>query len=421
MINNFDFIKSIFLALRSNISLLRNVLTSKWECTLHIAQLVWSILYELQLPFVFAFNPSKKFKIVASNNIHTLKAHIDKSQLYTEQEMWLLELVLNLFLVLISFFSYASISRCGCDECVISRLDDSLRHSRSRINAYRALASPSLIALSSKDPILTAFELSWELRRLSFLEHEFKVITTILFISTIFSLKFIDFQNIQNDAKKKKVSRKIRIQRRQEIKIEHFYVNFIEWISRIEKTMPGFCYRIIRSYTNIEWTWSYAKSRSNQFIWTNVWTWRTNAFESLETGNQTSTEKGLFYFVKGSTWRHFIYRVVAYIYFYLSTFCALQSTWFNQFHEVIRYSIDFKYSQIYLRNAKSFDLLSYLLFTQFVAHPNVQQLLASIWYEGKRTVYWQHSQPPNIFYRYVYITTFFLFLFFWWFHSTFLH
>ena len=85
---------------------------------------------------------------------------------------------------------------------------------RKRINAYRALASPSLIALSSKvveifqsnvvgdvdiyigggvyksslvhllllklmlnivqDPILTAFELSWELRRLAFSEHEFK-------------------------------------------------------------------------------------------------------------------------------------------------------------------------------------------------------------------------------------------------------
>ena len=39
---------------------------------------------------------------------------------------------------------------------------------------YRMLASPSLSALSSKDPILTAFELSWELRRLSFVEHEFK-------------------------------------------------------------------------------------------------------------------------------------------------------------------------------------------------------------------------------------------------------
>ncbi|GAB6020472.1 hypothetical protein CHUAL_003162 [Chamberlinius hualienensis] len=64
--------------------------------------------------------------------------------------------------------------RCGCHECVTSRQEDSLRHSRSRVNAYRALASPSLIALSSKDPILTAFELSWELRRLSMLEHEFK-------------------------------------------------------------------------------------------------------------------------------------------------------------------------------------------------------------------------------------------------------
>ena len=64
--------------------------------------------------------------------------------------------------------------RCGCEDCAVSRSEDSLRHSRRRINAYRALASPSLIALSSKDPILTAFELSWELRRLAFSEHEFK-------------------------------------------------------------------------------------------------------------------------------------------------------------------------------------------------------------------------------------------------------
>ncbi|XP_035211630.1 transient receptor potential-gamma protein-like isoform X2 [Stegodyphus dumicola] len=64
--------------------------------------------------------------------------------------------------------------RCGCVECVKSSSEDSLRHSRSRINSYRALASPSLIALSSKDPILSAFELSWELRRLSFMEQEFK-------------------------------------------------------------------------------------------------------------------------------------------------------------------------------------------------------------------------------------------------------
>jgi len=74
--------------------------------------------------------------------------------------------------IFISLLLFVIYSRC--DECVTSRMEDSLRHSRSRINAYRALASPSLIALSSKDPILTAFELSWELRRLSFLEHEFK-------------------------------------------------------------------------------------------------------------------------------------------------------------------------------------------------------------------------------------------------------
>lgn len=49
-----------------------------------------------------------------------------------------------------------------------------MRYSKSRINAYKALASPSLISLSSKDPILTAFQLSWELKRLSRIENEFK-------------------------------------------------------------------------------------------------------------------------------------------------------------------------------------------------------------------------------------------------------
>nr|XP_003705368.1 PREDICTED: transient receptor potential protein [Megachile rotundata] len=65
-------------------------------------------------------------------------------------------------------------ARCGCDECVTSSEQDSLRHSQARINAYRALTSPSLIALSSRDPLLTAFELSWELRRLSKMEQEFR-------------------------------------------------------------------------------------------------------------------------------------------------------------------------------------------------------------------------------------------------------
>lgn len=60
--------------------------------------------------------------------------------------------------------------RCGCDECIRQSTEDSLRHSLSRVNEYRALASPSLIALSSPDPLLTAFQLSWELRTLAFAE-----------------------------------------------------------------------------------------------------------------------------------------------------------------------------------------------------------------------------------------------------------
>ncbi|XP_035229400.1 LOW QUALITY PROTEIN: transient-receptor-potential-like protein [Stegodyphus dumicola] len=64
--------------------------------------------------------------------------------------------------------------RCRCRDCVLAMEEDCLCHSRSRINAYRALSSPSLICLSSIDPILTAFELSWELRRLSMAENEFK-------------------------------------------------------------------------------------------------------------------------------------------------------------------------------------------------------------------------------------------------------
>lgn len=64
--------------------------------------------------------------------------------------------------------------RCNCVECVSSSDVDSLRHSRSRLNIYRALSSPSLIAMSSEDPFLTAFRLSWELQELSKVENEFK-------------------------------------------------------------------------------------------------------------------------------------------------------------------------------------------------------------------------------------------------------
>ncbi|XP_071543078.1 transient-receptor-potential-like protein [Panulirus ornatus] len=64
--------------------------------------------------------------------------------------------------------------KCACDECLEASAEDSLRHSHARINAYRALSSPSLICLSSKDPFLTAFTLSEDLRNLAIMENEFR-------------------------------------------------------------------------------------------------------------------------------------------------------------------------------------------------------------------------------------------------------
>jgi hypothetical protein len=63
---------------------------------------------------------------------------------------------------------------CSCKECTAERLTDSLHHSLRRINTFKALASSAWIALTSSDPILTAFKLSWELQQLSVREHEFK-------------------------------------------------------------------------------------------------------------------------------------------------------------------------------------------------------------------------------------------------------
>ncbi len=71
-------------------------------------------------------------------------------------------------------FFFFLIFSCGCEECVTSKEQDSLRHSQARINAYRALTSPSLICLSSRDPLLTAIELYGELKRLELMETEFR-------------------------------------------------------------------------------------------------------------------------------------------------------------------------------------------------------------------------------------------------------
>ncbi|GAB6026000.1 hypothetical protein CHUAL_011965 [Chamberlinius hualienensis] len=65
---------------------------------------------------------------------------------------------------------------CPCSECQEGLNTDGLRYSLKRIHTYRALASPAWISLTSEDPILTAFKLSWELERLAMVENEFKEI-----------------------------------------------------------------------------------------------------------------------------------------------------------------------------------------------------------------------------------------------------
>ncbi|WAQ97758.1 TRPL-like protein, partial [Mya arenaria] len=63
---------------------------------------------------------------------------------------------------------------CSCRRCQELVHEDGLRHSLRRINTYRALASPAWISLTSSDPILSAFRLSWELKNLALRENEFK-------------------------------------------------------------------------------------------------------------------------------------------------------------------------------------------------------------------------------------------------------
>ena len=64
---------------------------------------------------------------------------------------------------------------CQCADCVTKQNYDSLKRSRSRLHAYRALASPAYMALSNADPIMGTFELRQEMKKLAQVEKEFKV------------------------------------------------------------------------------------------------------------------------------------------------------------------------------------------------------------------------------------------------------
>ncbi|XP_066288340.1 transient-receptor-potential-like protein [Branchiostoma lanceolatum] len=89
----------------------------------------------------------------------------------------LCQIIQNTLLERIAFESVVNVPHkpgCLCNGCKDNNKDDSLRYSKVRIETYRALASPSWISLTSSDPILTAFKLSWDLRHLAINEREFK-------------------------------------------------------------------------------------------------------------------------------------------------------------------------------------------------------------------------------------------------------
>ncbi|XP_045153695.1 short transient receptor potential channel 6 [Echinops telfairi] len=65
---------------------------------------------------------------------------------------------------------------CKCNECNQKQKHDSFSHSRSRINAYKGLASPAYLSLSSEDPVMIALQLSNELAVLANIEKEFKFV-----------------------------------------------------------------------------------------------------------------------------------------------------------------------------------------------------------------------------------------------------
>ena len=64
---------------------------------------------------------------------------------------------------------------CNCQECSNKLEYDQLRLAKTRLNAYKGLSSGAYISLSSKDPILTAFELARELRAVAKVEKYYKV------------------------------------------------------------------------------------------------------------------------------------------------------------------------------------------------------------------------------------------------------
>ena len=64
---------------------------------------------------------------------------------------------------------------CACLRCRERTKQDELKFAKSRLNAFKGLASEAYISLSSDDPILTVFELRNELQKVATAEKYYTV------------------------------------------------------------------------------------------------------------------------------------------------------------------------------------------------------------------------------------------------------
>ncbi|XP_014666825.1 PREDICTED: short transient receptor potential channel 3-like [Priapulus caudatus] len=82
--------------------------------------------------------------------------------------------IVQLFLTNGASIAWPHDYNCDCRDCTNQRTFDSVKHSRSRLNSFRGLASAAYLSLSTSDPIRQAFELSNQLHQLSTIEKEYR-------------------------------------------------------------------------------------------------------------------------------------------------------------------------------------------------------------------------------------------------------
>ena len=95
--------------------------------------------------------------------------------------------IIQLFLSRNKFIERPHPVLCECETCELSKEEDSLNFARSRLNKYRAFASPAYMALASPDPISTTFHLRQELKVLAKYQIEFRVSSCHIHMGNIYT------------------------------------------------------------------------------------------------------------------------------------------------------------------------------------------------------------------------------------------